>query len=228
MAGIGTLGEKSLHRMLKWHYEPTGKFHEVSVGRYIADIKQNEHIMEIQTRQWHKLRDKLNHFLPDYIVTVVYPVVYDKRLLWVDGHDSVIRSRRSPKHSTYQTAFIELYAIKSLLTHKNLRLRLVMVCVDEKRGERGNPGANHVPGAHHDKIDTILRSVAAELVIESPADYAKLLPPGLGERFTSQDYATFAHINKRLAGVSLNVLLSVGTVKRVGKLGRCFLYERAQ
>ena len=37
--GIGTLGEKSLHRELKYLYQPDPARHEVRVGRLIADAR---------------------------------------------------------------------------------------------------------------------------------------------------------------------------------------------
>lgn len=35
---IGTLSEKTMHSFLKYYLEPCDDFHEVAVGRYIADI----------------------------------------------------------------------------------------------------------------------------------------------------------------------------------------------
>ena len=37
-SGIGTLGEKSVHAVLKAAYEPHGENREVAVGGYVADI----------------------------------------------------------------------------------------------------------------------------------------------------------------------------------------------
>ena len=48
--GIGTLGEKSLHAALKLYYEPDSSRHEIPVGQYVADIVNEEGIIEIQTK----------------------------------------------------------------------------------------------------------------------------------------------------------------------------------
>ena len=71
--GIGTLSEKTLHAVLKLYYEPDEDKHEVAMSGYYADIYNDKGIIEIQTRQLNKLRDKLSVFLQDYHVTVVYP-----------------------------------------------------------------------------------------------------------------------------------------------------------
>ena len=61
--GIGTLSEKTLHAVLKMYYEPDEDNHEVAIDGYYADIYNEHGIIEIQTRQLNKLRDKLSVFL---------------------------------------------------------------------------------------------------------------------------------------------------------------------
>ncbi|MDF2988883.1 MAG: hypothetical protein K0R50_4393, partial [Eubacterium sp.] len=96
--GIGTLGEKTLHAVLKHCFEPDESYHEIKVGSFFADILNQHGITEIQTRQWNKLRGKLKAFLPDNIVTLVYPVAYTKWLLWINEDTGEISKRRlSPK-----------------------------------------------------------------------------------------------------------------------------------
>ena len=81
--GIGTLSEKTVHSVLKYYLEPDTSFHEVKTGRYVADIRTPDGIYEIQTRQFNKLRNKLEAFLPEYSVTVVYPIPHIKYLRWI-------------------------------------------------------------------------------------------------------------------------------------------------
>ena len=58
-AGIGTLSEKSLHRIFKLYLEPNEEYHEIPFMSSIADIKREEHIYEIQTHSTEKLLPKL-------------------------------------------------------------------------------------------------------------------------------------------------------------------------
>ncbi|NLZ80724.1 MAG: hypothetical protein GX913_02820, partial [Clostridiales bacterium] len=63
--GIGTLSEKTLHAVLKHYFEPKIENQEVKIGSYYADIYTEEGIIEIQTKQFNKLRNKLKAFLPE-------------------------------------------------------------------------------------------------------------------------------------------------------------------
>ena len=97
-SGIGSVSEGSLHHFLKFYFEPDADFHEVGVGRYFADIRNEDGIIEIQTRALYRLKPKLDAFLPLDAVTVVYPIAAVKRLSWLDpktGEKSA--PRRSPK-----------------------------------------------------------------------------------------------------------------------------------
>ena len=47
---------------------------ELDTVNYVADIFAQGEIIEIQTRQFNRMRDKLTAFLPLYPVTIVYPI----------------------------------------------------------------------------------------------------------------------------------------------------------
>lgn len=72
--GIGTLGEKALHRAVKYYFQPDSQQREVPVPPYVADAITPEGILEVQTRSFRRLRPKLQAFLSQGPVTVVYPV----------------------------------------------------------------------------------------------------------------------------------------------------------
>ena len=112
--GIGTLSEKTLHAVLKMYYEPDEDNHEVAIDGYFADIYNEHGIIEIQTRQLNKLRDKLSVFLNEYQVRVIYPMPYEKYLSWIEPETGNITSRRkSPKRCSMYDAMFELYMIKA-------------------------------------------------------------------------------------------------------------------
>ena len=62
--GIGTLSEKSIHRILKKFYEPDSDYYETALDGYVADIYKEGMVYEIQTANFKKMRDKLSVFLP--------------------------------------------------------------------------------------------------------------------------------------------------------------------
>ena len=60
--GIGTLREKTIHSVLKYYYAPDSVYHEIKIGSYVADICVDGEIFEVQTRNFNKMRDKLDFF----------------------------------------------------------------------------------------------------------------------------------------------------------------------
>ena len=96
--GVGTLGEKTLHAVLKRMIEPDMARHEVNLGRYTADVLNEQGVFEVQTRNLHKLKPKLTALLPYYPVTVVVPIIETKWLLTLDPETGELTDRRkSPK-----------------------------------------------------------------------------------------------------------------------------------
>ena len=73
---IGTYSEKTVHALLKQYFEPDSRYHEVKYAGYIADIKHDNRIVEIQSTQLYRLRKKLAVFCQECEVNVVYPVCW--------------------------------------------------------------------------------------------------------------------------------------------------------
>ena len=167
--GIGTLSEKTLHAILKNYYEPDQDKHEIPIDRYVADIFTGEEIIEIQTAQFNRMRDKMNAFLPLYPVTIVYPIAREKWLYWVDPETGTIsEGRKSPKKGNEYTAFKELYKIKQYLKEPNLKLKFVLIDVDEYKLLNGW-GSQKKNNAS--KYDRIPRQIYKEVLIERKEDY---------------------------------------------------------
>ncbi len=222
--GIGTLGEKTLHAVLKHYYEPDISCHEVKIGSYVADIFRENAVTEIQTRQFNKLRDKLDYFLEQYTVTVVYPIPRTKWLIWMNGTTGeVTKRRKSPKVGTAFDAFGELYKIKSRLCHPRLRICLALLDIEEYRLLNGWSRDRKKGSWRYDRIPV---DIAGELIITSPADYAQLIPASLHGSFTSGDFKAAAGIRLHDAQTALNVLHAVGALARTGKKGSAYLYEK--
>lgn len=108
------------------------------MGRYFADIRNEDGIIEIQTRALYRLKPKAGAFLPLDAVTVVYPIAAVKRLSWLDpktGEKSA--PRRSPKKGTRYDCVRELYALRDYLLRDGFRLCLVFLELEEVRLKNG-------------------------------------------------------------------------------------------
>ena len=221
--GIGTMSEKTVHAILKNYYEPDEDKQEIPIENYVADIYADGEIIEIQTRQLNKLRGKLTAFLPLYPVTVVYPIPREKWLIWIDEESGELSNKRkSPVKGNPYLAFPELYKIKMFLKDPNLRLRLVLLDIEEYRLLNGWSRDKKRGSSRFDRIPVAL---AEEIEINCLKDYMQFVPYELEGSFTSKEFAKAAHIPVPLAQTVLNILYHVGTVTRVGKEGSQYLYH---
>lgn len=221
--GIGTLSEKTIHAVLKHYFSPNIRYHEQKVKNYVADILINQQIIEIQTRNFYTLRKKLDVYLPEYEVTIVYPIPHTKWLCWVNEETGeVSKPRKSPKTGRPSQIFPELYRIKDYLKNPNLHLHIVLIDVEEYRLLNGWSKDKKKGSTRNDGIPV---SLFDEVILHDVSDYYKLLPENLPKQFTTKEYKKAAGVSQKIASTALNILYYMHTIDRVGKQGNAFLYE---
>ena len=76
------------------------------------------------------------------------------------------------------------------------------------------------------RYDGIPLRITREVRFERPSDYQVLIPDSLEGEFTCAEFAKAAKINSRQANLVLNILFYLDVVKRTGKRGRAFVYEK--
>jgi len=221
--GIGTLSEKTVHAILKNYIQPDEDHQEIPIENYVADIYNDGEIIEIQTRHFNKMRSKLQAFLPLYPVTVVYPIPREKWVIWIDEESGELsKPRKSPLKGTRYTVFPELYKIKMFLKDPNLRFKLVLMDMEEYKLLNGWSKDKKKGSTRFDRIPTEL---VEEVEINCIEDYMQFVPYELEGEFTVKDFAKAAHIPAKLAGVVVNILHHMGTLKHIGKQGKAYLYQ---
>ncbi len=223
--GIGTFNEKRIHSVLKEYFDPDTSHHEVPYKGYIADIKNGDGIIEIQTSALNPLYAKLSAFLPDSRVTLVHPLIAEKSVSWIDPATGNISPRRtSPKHETAFDGLIELYNIRSHLGSGNLKIRFPLIEADEYRLKDGWSRDKKKGSHRYDRIPVQLFDIIS---LDSPEDYMRLyLPDPLrSKEFTTSDYASEAHAGKHAAYYALTVLTFAGVLEKCGKRGNNILYK---
>ena len=224
--GIGTLGEKTLHAVLKNYYEPHEENHEIKVGRFFADIVGEQGVIEIQTRNFGGLIKKLDNFLEFCKVTVVYPLPALKYVAWLDMDSGELSPKhKSPKKYRIYDAFKEIIRIKYALDNPRFHLVLCLLEMDEIRFLNGW-SENKKRGST--RCDRIPRDIIEEVRFDCVADYRSFIPDSLPDEFTSAHYAKACRINRQLASNGLNILNYLGLVERVGKKGNSFIYKVAE
>lgn len=221
---IGILAEKSMHRVVKAYMEVRPECHEIKVGRYHADIKNEFGIIEIQTRALSRLKPKLAAFLPEYPVMVVVPLAVTKYVSWIDVQTGeVSRRHKSPKKESIFTISRELYALRDYITDPHFSLHLLYLETEEYRylngwskdKKRGSERCDRVPLALFD-----------EQHFAKPSDYAVFLPQNLPEPFTVAEFGRLAKIPKAYQWYAVALLCRLGLLEKCGKQGNAFLYRR--
>lgn len=220
---VGLLSEKTLHAVLKSYFESDRTYHEVKLGAFYADIFRDGEVTEIQTRSLSSLRGKLDAFLPSYPVRVVYPIPYEKRLIWLDKESGEAQPpKRVGRRGSFYDAGREIWYLSNYLLHPNLTIHLLLIDMDEYR-LMGKGQSKHYGAVRYNRIPKALRD---ELILHDAADYAALFPDALSLPFTAKDFRRAVKGGPRTAPALLSVLFRLGIVRRVGKDGNAYLYEK--
>lgn len=220
---IGTLKETSLHAALKQLYARPGDLLEAKVGNSIIDIVRGDLLIEIQTGNFSSLKVKLNTYLDDRPLRVIYPIAVHKTILRIAKDGNKISSRRSPKKGRIEMLFSELVRIPHYAKHPNFSLEVASIDEEEVWIDDGE-------GSWRRRGWSISERRMVKLIgsrdFVCPADYADLLPVRLNEFFTSNDLAREASLRKNLASKMIYCLRAMDVIRLVGKKGRSNLYSR--
>ena len=224
--GIGTLGEKSLHKILKFYIDPDPRHHEVELLGCVADVMNESGVFEIQTRNLKALRPKLQKMLNITPVTVVYPMPYEKYITLMDKESGEFISRRkSPKRSRTFDALYELYNLRDLLSRENLTVALVFLNVDEYRYIGGKHFGRKVRST---RIERIPNSIERISLLKTKDDYIEaFMPDGLEAEFSKGAYERKIGSNFKhgYSGVAILEALGILNVKICGRRKTYYLSE---
>lgn len=221
--GIGTLGEKTLHAVLKCYFEPHEDNQEIRLGGYVADIVGENGVIEIQTRNFNALRNKLERFLEFCNVTVVFPIAQIKYLSWLDmDTGEIVSKRKSPKTGNIYDSLKELYKIKYTLDNPRMNFCAVMLELEEIRYLNGWSNDKKRGSTRYDRIPI---NIIDEIYFNCSNDYRIFIPKSLPIEFTSLDFARCAKIKRNIAQLAINILFYLELIEFVGKRGRNKLYK---
>lgn len=217
--GIGELSEKTLHRIIKNLYESNSLNQEIKIGNYYVDVLNNNNIIEIQTKQFNKLRNKLEYFLSlnKYTINIIYPIFTSKMIYLLDD-DKIIKSYKSPKKLHIPEVFYELYKIKSFLNITSITITLLLLEIDEYRQVSNNRKG-------YICYDRIPKKLIDEIILNNNNDYLSLLPKELEEEFTSKDLSLLTKTDIKYVNKMLNVLKYLNIIEVIGKDGKKYIYK---
>ncbi len=223
--GVNVLNEKPLHAALKeWYAQPNDQF-EVSLDGFIVDIVRGDLLVEIQTRNFAAMKQKLDKLMVHHRVRLVYPIPREKWIVKLaeDGINQLSR-RKSPKRGTFEHVFEELVSFPKLLMNPNFSIELLLIEEEELRRYDGSRSWRRKGWVTYQRQ---LLQVVEQRLFQVPADLATLVPPALAEPFTTSDLALAIAKPRRLAQRMVYCLRLMGCITPTGKHGNTILYSRA-
>lgn len=220
---IGLLGEHTLHRVLKFYISTDESNHEIKINRMFADVKIENNIYEIQTKSFNAMRKKLDVFLKDYNVTIVYPIALNKKIYLTNDLGELVSNKKSPKHGNALDIMVELYKIKPYLLNENLHFKIILLDIDELRIVKEKTWKSR---KGYERENQIPRKINKIYDINCPQDFKYILDEyNLPEEFTSKVFSKITKLTIKKATIALNVLSHLQVVVRIGKEKNSFLYK---
>lgn len=220
--GIGTLNEKRMHIALKRFVCSDESKYEADMGkRFVADIKLDEEIFEIQTGSLYPLKAKLEHYIEtsDCHVTVVHPIPMRRFRIWIDPEtgESQPRKRVPGVSNVFGEAHELVYISEALATG---RVAVWFLFIEEEE-YRFLDGRGKDKKRHSSRFERLPVDIIDEVVFAEPQDFLELIPEGLPESFTVEEYRRAAKIiHDKHAYMAVAALQNLGVVEETEKKGR--------
>lgn len=225
MTGIGILREKPLHASLKRWYSRPGDLAEVAVDGYVIDLVRDELLIEVQTRGFSGMRQKVIALLArGHRVRIIHPIAIDRWIVNIDADGVVLARRRSPRHGSVADLVAELVSLPELLAHPRFEIEVLLTREEEYR--------RHDPGRCWRRrgwtvIERRLVEVVDRMLIGGAEDLVCLVPAGLPDVFTTADLALRLGRPRRMAQQLAYCLRKAGLAEVVDRPGRAVAYRIA-
>jgi hypothetical protein len=223
MRSIGTEGEFSLHRDLKFTYAGSRGRTEAPVAGFVADgINAKGEVIEIQTGSFGPLKKKVEILAAQGKVRIIHPVIITKYIEVFDTKGKRLYRRKSPRRGKAWDLFDALVYAPELPLIPRVTVELALVDADEIRCKDGKGSWRRRGISIRDRVMTAFHQ---RIRLAKPADYLRFVPFKKNEKFTCALLGEKAGIDVNLARKTLYVLTRIGVVEKTGKQGNAFVYR---
>lgn len=226
---VGTQNEKLIHATLKAYYAPYSDEQEIKIGQYFADAVSEDGIFEIQTRALYRLREKLKCFTEAARVTVVYPVEYERRTVYVSADTGeCVKETPFRKADPKCKIFEELYSLREFLSDRRVRIILARLKTEKRVYFKGND----IPDMRSRSVrkaityEKIPLALSEEIILDSAQAYLRFLPKQLPKHFTKKEFVKLS--GDGATSLRLEVLRAAGIITQTGKQGNSYIYTAAE
>jgi hypothetical protein len=218
------MNEFSLHSEIKKVYSLPGDQFEVKLDNYIVDILRGNLAIEVQTKNFSALKEKLLTLTEKYQVRLVYPLPEMKRITYVTKDHVVLDKRKSPRKGRLTDLFRELVMIPNMIGVENFSLEVLFIDEEEVRCDDGK-GSWRRRGVSIKERK--LLKINDRILFQTKADYLKILPDNLNGVFTNKELSKLTKISVRTAQQITYCLRKGGVIRLAGKKGRELGFQKA-
>lgn len=224
--GIGVQNERSLHAALKqWYAQPKDEF-EVPLNGFFIDLVRGEQLVEIQTRNFSAIRQKLHTLVKTHSVHLLHPITFEKWVLQENQDGTkVISRRKSPYRGQLTDMFEELVRIPELMKHENFTIEFPLIREEEVRCRDGK-------GSKHRKRQSIkdrrLLEVVSTYKFTTAKDFLQFIPQNLPSPFSNKCLEKVLSLPIHRCRQITYCLRKMDTISVVGKKGNELLFEVSQ
>ncbi len=217
------MNEHSLHSEIRRVYSLPGDIFEVKLDNYIVDILRGELVIEIQTKNFSALKEKLQTLIKTHQVRLVYPLSEKKWITYITKDDAAFNKRKSPRKGRLTDLFRELVRIPDMLGEDNFSLEVLFIDEEEIRCNDGK-GSWRRRGVSIKERRLV--KVNDRILFQNKHDYLKILPKNLNEIFTNKEFAKSAKISVRTARQITYCLRKSGIIRITEKKGRELYFQK--
>ena len=222
-SGINIKHEKSLHSSIKQWYAMPGDRLEVKVDKYIIDLVREDSLIEIQTKNFSAIGNKLRELVKYNKVRLVHPIAIEKYIVTMESSEEIISRRKSPKKGKLIDLFDELIRIPDLIEEENFTLEILMTKEEEIRCKDGKGSWRRKGISIKDRK---LVEVVEKVTFNKKDDFLIFIPKELPQNFTNKDLAKILKVTVYKARKITYCFRKMNIIKEVGKLRNELIFER--
>lgn len=215
--------EYSLHQEIKKYYSITGDRFEVPLGNYIIDILRENLLIEIQTKNFSAIKEKLQILTKTHKVRLVYPLPELRMITYIAKDNKVIYTRKSPRKGVLVDVFRELVMIPEVIGATNFSLEILIINEEEIRCADGKGSWRRRGVSIKERR---LLGINSRVLFQNKADFLRLLPESLTDSFTNNELAAKAKIPARVARQITYCYRKCGFIQVVAKRGNAFVFQK--
>lgn len=221
--GININNEKSLHSSIKQWYAVPGDRLEVKVDKYIIDLVREDSLIEIQTKNFSAIGNKLRQLVKYNKVMLVHPIAVEKYIITMESSEEIISRRKSPKKGKLIDLFDELVRIPDLIAEENFTLEILMTKEEEIRCTDGKGSWRRKGISIKDRK---LVEVIEKVTFKGKMDFLIFMPKELPQNFTNKELAKILKVTVYKARKITYCFRKMNIIKEVGKLRNEIIFAR--